>query len=1015
MSANREVANNSSEIKVFISYSHKDSLALAQRLYHDLQAKGVNAWWDRERILGGDPWTAVVWEALKDCTNMVVVVSPEAVKSVEVEAEYNFFLLNGKPIIPLLFGLTQNDVPYRLSLYQSIDFSGDYYQLAFNRLVNDLRVPLPRTPATDLPLIGPEWAVDEAREKPEVPIDSDTSEFVSTMRDLTGVVAKLLDIDPVDVVITLYGRSFPEQVGVGKFEFDLLYYWNVSDPTLMFGPIIENDMRTNACGQGYLWYINPDPGGRFVERERIRSSSWFKLAEHLRDNELLDEKKSVLPSSVQGLLFVNTRRGRLHKDELHESSKFQKALAAVNRIIVSVIDRRRRQNDVRMGKLGRELPANTPVHRLAHVTASRDITPVDIHTFFSKLVGYYEDIIGKPDLAVTVLAYNNHKQQLMWLWSNGPTSLNASIELGPTNPNPNSLLAVQVAQDPAHRPRLVNYFQSNEFKDLLIITRHGSEARSNLIVPILSNTADKELLGIIDVQASTGTSFDTDDVQFAYELASRYGADFLSKIERPHDQQAATTLLDPAILGFNNPPLIRRQELGFNISKLVELNFSPMKYLFHWDKIRRIIAGQAVEFPALIEIWPSMVCDHWCTWCRTRPPRLDYEDTNPFIEWDGLFALASDLTQHDGIDLLISGGGEPLMHPRIHDFMKTLHEGNFSTVGIFTNGTRPTNFRFWEYFFKMKSRHSFVRVSFNGHEPAIYSQIHFPQDKNDPAKCQKHYAEARKIVLDLLAMRSDTCTVAIGSTVHSNWLGTIKEQVSHAQQLGVDFIQIRPELIQSAQGHAWRKVRKAVLEAKPQFETERFAVVYTDTERAYRNHDYNTCYAMYLVPAITPDIDSGQLVVWPCSYALNRVGRVPKLGLMSEGTTISQFWKALNISLGHKTAEPDQQPSGIYELATKPVDPSQGCPQCRYYMLNRRISEIKKKADTDKSVLPLISEFIQTLERDPDQIDEQLAHQIDHLCPAIIINGDEETKVIDVKKTQEAFKLSKQLGIRPSL
>ncbi len=233
-----------------------------------------------------------------------------------------------------------------------------------------------------------------------------------------------------------------------------------------------------------------------------------------------------------------------------------------------------------------------------------------------------------------------------------------------------------------------------------------------------------------------------------------------------------------------------------------------MKYLFHWEKIKEVALGRPIAFPTLVEVWPSMHCNHSCDWCRTEAERNSYFRRNEYIGRDGLLRLAEELVEwtrpadKPPVDVLISGGGEPLLNKHMHEFTALLRELR-GTLGIFTNGTRPSDFRFWESFFSrpLERGSSFVRVSFNGADAKRYFQVHRKHRLDDPdfpLDYERLYNEARKLVLDLLSMRSGSCTVALGSTIHSKWLDTVPDQAEHAHKLGVDFIQMRPELVESA-------------------------------------------------------------------------------------------------------------------------------------------------------------------------------------------------------------------------
>ena len=96
----------------FISYSRKDSkfaLGLAKRL----KAKGANVWMDQLEIKASDTWEDEVEEALTACPRLLVILSPNSVRSENVRDEIHFALDEHKTIIPVLY--RDCAIPYRLS------------------------------------------------------------------------------------------------------------------------------------------------------------------------------------------------------------------------------------------------------------------------------------------------------------------------------------------------------------------------------------------------------------------------------------------------------------------------------------------------------------------------------------------------------------------------------------------------------------------------------------------------------------------------------------------------------------------------------------------------------------------------------------------------------------------------------------------------------------------------------------------------------------------------------------
>ena len=118
-------------MRVFIAYSRKDR-RFVDRLAADLREAGVPVWRDVDDIptdvaANTVSWRNAVDHALRECTHMIVVISPDSVASPEVQAEWNYFLSQGRPVYPLL--IRDAEIPYRLYTLQIWDFRQNYHDM----------------------------------------------------------------------------------------------------------------------------------------------------------------------------------------------------------------------------------------------------------------------------------------------------------------------------------------------------------------------------------------------------------------------------------------------------------------------------------------------------------------------------------------------------------------------------------------------------------------------------------------------------------------------------------------------------------------------------------------------------------------------------------------------------------------------------------------------------------------------------------------------------------------------
>jgi len=108
---------------VFISYRRKD-LDFVTRLHQELTSRGISAWFDMENIEVADHWRSSIAEGIRACKIFVLVLSPDAVESVNIRKEVDLAETHGKKIVPLMWRKTEIPVAFEYSLagLQWIDF-----------------------------------------------------------------------------------------------------------------------------------------------------------------------------------------------------------------------------------------------------------------------------------------------------------------------------------------------------------------------------------------------------------------------------------------------------------------------------------------------------------------------------------------------------------------------------------------------------------------------------------------------------------------------------------------------------------------------------------------------------------------------------------------------------------------------------------------------------------------------------------------------------------------------------
>jgi hypothetical protein len=122
--------------QIYMSYDPADEL-FAVRLTDDLTGYGAKVWLDVHHARPGRHWSRSISRALGESSMMIVVLSPEAMQSRRVAAEWQSYLEAYRPVLPVLY--SPCDLPAPLFTRRPVDFTRDrMYERAFHALMNRL-------------------------------------------------------------------------------------------------------------------------------------------------------------------------------------------------------------------------------------------------------------------------------------------------------------------------------------------------------------------------------------------------------------------------------------------------------------------------------------------------------------------------------------------------------------------------------------------------------------------------------------------------------------------------------------------------------------------------------------------------------------------------------------------------------------------------------------------------------------------------------------------------------------
>jgi hypothetical protein len=137
------MADAGEKLKVFISYSRKDSAEFADELLAGLEVAGFAPFLDRHDIVPGEPWEARLGGLIEQSDTVLFVVSPEAVKSPRCTWEVDRTIELSKRLLPVNFKrVPEHDIPEKLRRLQFVSFDTEARFARLFQLAEALRVDL---------------------------------------------------------------------------------------------------------------------------------------------------------------------------------------------------------------------------------------------------------------------------------------------------------------------------------------------------------------------------------------------------------------------------------------------------------------------------------------------------------------------------------------------------------------------------------------------------------------------------------------------------------------------------------------------------------------------------------------------------------------------------------------------------------------------------------------------------------------------------------------------------------
>ncbi len=237
------------------------------------------------------------------------------------------------------------------------------------------------------------------------------------------------------------------------------------------------------------------------------------------------------------------------------------------------------------------------------------------------------------------------------------------------------------------------------------------------------------------------------------------------------------------------------------------------------EAIKDIDWTKGSDTPLVVEFDTTEVCNLSCPGCISE----DLVSNSTSFSKERLLELAKEMCEAGVRAVILIGGGEPLAHPAVGEFMKILGENNVH-IGITTNGS------FIDKYMDIIAKYSsWTRVSMDAAKQETFDKLRPTKSgKSEFSHIVNNMRELGKIKTGKMGFSFLIRTTADGFGIESN-INDIYDAAKLARDLGCDYFEVKPSYSYAGGvAHALVKHNKEDMD-KARYEIEKLSELETDT------------------------------------------------------------------------------------------------------------------------------------------------------------------------------------------